>query len=580
MSQLQGNSVRLGRIRGTTRELVMSAEDRQTHLWLPGNTGVGKSKMLESMICQDIDAWGTGRHGLMLIDPHGSVYRNVVKYLAERRLNRPVVLVELSSDRWTVGYNPLKVRAGEDPSVIVRGLVEAMAFAFGERDTQATPRFAAIASAVLMALLETGRPLLDAYHVASNRRAMAMLAERVTEGFAKAKLRELAATNDREFPSLVESTLARLRPFSQSQRFKAIFGHTGHSLDFLDVLRSGAIVLVNLERGQNRLSVEDVKLFGTLLLTDLWRAAQSMRKPDDGSKIHPFYLYVDEAQNFITPTLAQNLTEARGYGLNLIIANQYPSQFKSAGDNGTALYDALMAAARSKIVFQMNHADDRTALAAELHAGELDPMKVKRRTTSVVRYDREESVSRTSGSSSQEGGTRTEQTGTSRGRSQREQRDDDGREQPINASEQEIENEANSTNWADGSSESTTRVEVLVPVMGEEVAEYMSLDEQRATFEQAIACQDKQECLVRLVSMRAALGIRTLDVLPAWVSERRVEAYVEKVRKSLGYMIPLSDALEAAVHRERNFDASLRSDHVTDEATTSRRKLNGANPKM
>jgi len=122
MSFYQGNDVTLGRIRGTDKELVMSAEDRQTHLWLPGSSGAGKSKMMESVICQDIDAWGDSHLGLMLIDPHGSVYRNVLKRVVESRLDRPVIPIDFTRSDSVLGYNLLRWRERGDPSVVVRAL--------------------------------------------------------------------------------------------------------------------------------------------------------------------------------------------------------------------------------------------------------------------------------------------------------------------------------------------------------------------------------------------------------------------------------------------------------------------------
>src|ERR1700733_13303181 len=126
----QGNEIRLGQIIGTDGELVMSAEDRQTHLYIPGNTGAGKSKLMESMICQDIDAWMESGCGLMLIDRHGSVYRNVLKHVVGSGIARPIIPLDFSRDDWILGYNPLRNRKGADPSVIARALVAAMAHVF------------------------------------------------------------------------------------------------------------------------------------------------------------------------------------------------------------------------------------------------------------------------------------------------------------------------------------------------------------------------------------------------------------------------------------------------------------------
>ena len=574
MFSLQGNPVRLGRIRGTTRELVMSAEDRQTHLWLPGNTGVGKSKILESMICQDIDAWGDTGLGLMLLDPHGSVYRNVLKYVVESGLDRPIIPIDLTRDDWVIGYNMLRQpKMGADASVIVRALVEAIAFVFGEKDTDGTPRFAKIVSSVLMALLKDGRPLLDAYQLVTSQAAMGAFAKRVDEAFARSVFKRLSNLSDQDFNAQIESTENRLRPFSENERFKAIFGHVGPTFDLSDVLDNGAIVLVNLAQSQSRLSEENASLFGTLLLTDLWTAAKNRDKPDDAADIKPFYLYIDEAQNFVTPTIAKNLTEARGYGLNLILANQFPSQFADDGDNGMAMYRAVMAAARSKAVFQMEEPDDLSALAKQLFGGAVDTTRVKRMTTKVVGYKWVETVTQSTASTAQRGGTETSQRGTSTGKSQREMRPDEIEPPPPYDSEQSNENSADSSNWSESESHSETRSQSLIPVMGEEVAEYVSLNEQLAGYEQVLRGQSKRECVVRLASMKVPVGIRTLDVPLAWVDDDDVNKYVVDRLQSLPFAVPFPEAFKRAVEREERFLEGALRQPEGDEPTTARRKI-------
>jgi hypothetical protein len=550
----QGNDVRLGQIIGTNQELVMSAEDRQTHLYVPGNTGVGKSKMMESMICQDIDQRPESGCGLMLLDRHGSVYRNVLKYVVESRLDRPIIPLDFSRDDWILGYNPLRNREGADPSVIVRALVAAMAHVFGQRNTEGTPRFGRVGASVLGALLQQGRPFLEAPHLASNKSAMAMLADSVHEQFTREDLRRAGLMSDKDFYAEFESTINRLRPFSQNQRFKAMFGHVGETLDLRKVLDEGSILLVNLEQKQNRLSEEDASLFGTLLLTDLWTAANDRGKPDDASEITPFYVYIDEAQNFVTPTIAKNLTEARGYGLNVILASQYPEQFAEAGANGEAMYNATMAAARSKAVFQMSHLDDLESLTKQLFFGVLDPTKVKRFTTKVMGYEIGKLKSRTRGTSTQDGDSDGAHSGRAAGTSKRIDDPDDS-----HGFESDQDNDGTSTTRTHvvTESESETEAEALVPIMGEEVAEYVSLDEQLAMFQQILNGQDKRECMVRLVSMKAPVALRTLDVPPPWVSDEDVQAYLQERFRSLPYALPLAAAIEKATQRERDFLQSI-----------------------
>jgi type IV secretory pathway TraG/TraD family ATPase VirD4 len=88
----------------------------------------------------------------------------------------------------------------------------------------------------------------------------------------------------------------------------------------------------------------------------------------------PFYLYIDEFQRFVTPTIAENLDEARGFGLHLTLAHQYPSQLIEASrDYGQRLYESVMENARSKVVFSLSLRERNLApLADWLYSGTYD----------------------------------------------------------------------------------------------------------------------------------------------------------------------------------------------------------------
>lgn len=74
-------------ILGTTangKRLRWTAEMRRLHMYVSGVTGSGKSRFLQSLLRQDLDAHARTRQGLLLLDPHGEFYDAVVMYLAER----------------------------------------------------------------------------------------------------------------------------------------------------------------------------------------------------------------------------------------------------------------------------------------------------------------------------------------------------------------------------------------------------------------------------------------------------------------------------------------------------------------
>src|ERR1700752_2889690 len=56
--------------------------DRRRHLYIIGKSGVGKSKLLELMLRQDV----TYGHGLCLIDPHGDVIDAMLEYIPKERI--------------------------------------------------------------------------------------------------------------------------------------------------------------------------------------------------------------------------------------------------------------------------------------------------------------------------------------------------------------------------------------------------------------------------------------------------------------------------------------------------------------
>src|SRR5213592_155740 len=105
MRQPLGNDLILGQVTGRTKPLCLPAGARDKHLYLCGSTGMGKSKFLENLIQQDIKQWRKSRCGLLLLDPHGELYDNVMSWLAWNDVDRPVIPIDLRQDDWTISYD-------------------------------------------------------------------------------------------------------------------------------------------------------------------------------------------------------------------------------------------------------------------------------------------------------------------------------------------------------------------------------------------------------------------------------------------------------------------------------------------
>src|SRR6185295_17366204 len=115
-----GNDLTLGTVLGTGKPLKLPRAARATHLYIAGLTETRKSKFLESLIWQDLMNSHKSGSGLLLIDPHGSLYNSLMARLAfhDQHLPRPPIIpIDLAREDWIIGYNILRSRPKADPSV-------------------------------------------------------------------------------------------------------------------------------------------------------------------------------------------------------------------------------------------------------------------------------------------------------------------------------------------------------------------------------------------------------------------------------------------------------------------------------
>lgn len=105
------SALKLGMTLDEARELAgfyLPEEDRSTHVYVLGSSGVGKSKGLATWILEDIH---NGR-GCGVIDPHGDLVNDIVGNLED--LSR-VILIEMTDPENIIGFNPLDYQEGVDP---------------------------------------------------------------------------------------------------------------------------------------------------------------------------------------------------------------------------------------------------------------------------------------------------------------------------------------------------------------------------------------------------------------------------------------------------------------------------------
>jgi hypothetical protein len=574
MRRPPGNDLDLGHIVGRNATLGFPREMRDKHLYVCGGTGTGKSKFLENLIRQDIRQWYKSKCGLLLLDPHGNLYDSIIEWLAwnKKSIDAPIIPIDLRQDDWIVSYNILRQRSA-DPQVLIDNVTDAMAYVWGQGGTNQTPLFARWAGNVISALYEKKLTLVEAEHLVD--RVAKQIRFAMTSDLSDRPSRQdwaFADTlNAKDFESQIGSTVNRLQRFVRNKTMRSIFGQPSVSLDFGKALEEGSIILVSLATSQAKVSKNNAELFATLLLSDLWTAAQERGKRDG---VKPFYCYLDEFQRFVTPTIAENLDEARGFGLHLTMAHQFPNQLLDRGENGRRVYNSIMENASSKVVFRLSHTENLRAMAEWLFMGVMDPDEVKHElySTRVMEYREEirKGYSRSKGSSAGGG----EFSGVTQGKSRAGRISGMVDDDPDAWNDYSADSAGGSSTWTHSETESESESSVLVPILGKELShvQFRSLDEQLFRAMAVLFDQQQRQGVARLVGMNAPVSLYTPTVRKVPSDAKFITSYLECCYKKLSCALPQAKAAKQLKDTEALFSEEILR-HVVDEPVSVKRRV-------
>jgi len=296
-------------------------EYRSTHFYVIGATGMGKTRFLEYLIQQDIE----NGFGFGIIDPHGDLVDDVKGWLLFARrclgrdLEKEVILIEPTNPEATVSFNPLERIKRVFPEVQARELTGVFKKiwwdAWGARMED-------ILRNSLIALIENNLTLLELPLLLTDSLVRKRILKKVKNQICLDRFKYFESVKLSTWREWIESTLNKVDAFLSDRRIREILALPKSSFDLRDVIDNQKTLLIKLEAGQLKDSAD---LLGSLLLSKIHMAAFS-RTDILPEKRVPFYLYIDEFQNFATESFIQILEGARKYKLSLILAHQNLAQ--------------------------------------------------------------------------------------------------------------------------------------------------------------------------------------------------------------------------------------------------------------
>ncbi len=335
-------------------QLAKIAEsDRSNHFYVIGATGTGKTKFLEYLIQQDIDKG----NGFGVIDPHGDMIEDIKGFLVLRykadapEISDRVVLIDPTDPDYTVTFNPLEktpgVPAAEQANELISAFKKIWADSWGVRMED-------LLRNSLIAMEEAGLTLAELPRFLTDRGIRKSVLEKVDHPLAQDYFKRFDTITDRSQVTWIEPIMNKFGAFFSDERIRHIFSSDKSSFNIREVMDRRKILLIKLDKGKLKDSAD---LLGSLLMAKIQMAAFSRSDILQKNRI-PFYLYIDEFQNFAGESFAVILSEARKYGLSLIMAHQTLAQISEE------LRSLILGNAGIQVYFRLNR-HDASLLAKE-----------------------------------------------------------------------------------------------------------------------------------------------------------------------------------------------------------------------
>ncbi|HZJ34807.1 MAG TPA: type IV secretion system DNA-binding domain-containing protein [Candidatus Angelobacter sp.] len=336
--------------RGINHQFGMLRSDRSRHVYIIGQTGAGKTGTLALFALSDI----FHGHGYAIIDPHGDFAVDNMRFIPGSRM-KDVVYFNPADTAYPLGFNPLEVINPSQKTNISSEVIGVFKRMFGE---SWGPRLEYILRYTILALLD--RPsttMLDITRMLTDKRfrqeTIDYCQDTVVLNFWKV---EFASWNDKFVTEAISAVLNKVGAFTANPIIRNIIGQPKSTFDIRKIMDEGKILIVNLSKGL--IGEDNAAILGAFIVTKIQLASMSRSDIERIEDRRPFYLYVDEFQNFATDSFATILSEARKYGLNLTVANQYISQMSET------VRDAVFGNVGTMISFRIS-ADDAPILAKQ-----------------------------------------------------------------------------------------------------------------------------------------------------------------------------------------------------------------------
>ncbi len=315
------------------QKVILTPQARRQGAYVIGTTGTGKTTLLQSILYQDMLAGD----GLCALDPHGDMIDELLALVPSGREQDVIVFAPGDDDqiRKPLGLNILDCDR-DDPrqvrrvtSTVIDTLRKLFFYSWG-------PRMEDLLRNSILTLMEhPDTTLLDLWLLLASPTHR----EHYKQGLQDPYLRQFwdvqfagYAASQRDLTDLVGSSLNKIGRFLADPHIRRIVSQPHNAFSLRKIMDERKILLVNLSKGD--LGEDNSALLGSVLVNLLLIAALTRRDIAPADRV-PFHLIVDEYQSFATESFPTLQSEARKYGIDVIVAHQYRDQLDDLNRGST-----------------------------------------------------------------------------------------------------------------------------------------------------------------------------------------------------------------------------------------------------
>jgi type IV secretory pathway TraG/TraD family ATPase VirD4 len=305
--------------RDHSRVFGIKPADRLHHIFCLGKTGMGKSHLLINMAADDMRKG----YGICVLDPHADTVKSLLSRVPEHR-KKDVIYFDVTNRNSLPAFNPLADVPDHQRQLVASEMITTFKRLFS--DAWGSKLEYVLRFAITTLLEYPGATLLEISTLLTDASFRAQVLQHVQNPYAKSFwLNEYSLYSASMQASTVQPILNKVGVLLANDTLRGIFGQQ-QGISFEQCMNGQKIVLVNLSKGE--IGEDVATVLGSFIITSIQNAAMR-RASIPITERRRFYVFIDEAQHFVSTSFAAMLPQVRKFGLGLFLANQHLDQLEA-----------------------------------------------------------------------------------------------------------------------------------------------------------------------------------------------------------------------------------------------------------